>query len=707
MESQALNANTALASHIRSVYQANADARTVVTESIRTAKLAADGEYDSGLLSKISAGIGGSTTYYPITRIKAKSASAWISKILTTAEKPWSITPTPDPDLDEAMVQQISEAAYAESQRIQRMGMFMTAEDHYDFAQDMRNLIMQQRNTRAADAAAKAETLIADKLAESGFNEAFAEFLIDFTLYPAAFMRAKTTLDRKSKVTSIAENTFVRQIETEETRHFERISPVRVFPSPGQVNVDDDDVVIVSLYSLSEIGEMAEIPGFNKQEIACLLEEHRNLANDTQRDPLDSFTEAKLYSSDSHRYRRASRLAALEFYGKVSGAVLKDWCLSPVKAAIAKKHDEEDSYLGIDDDNSPAIDEMIPEGVEYANPGETPENIDDNRFYDVFAITIHDRCVYCRISDNEPRWLYSASFERNPDSIWGTGIADMLKHVQADINSIRRATMNNLNLTAYPQVVINDDVMAQFAPGSRAALVPGKVWHVRNSFQGTVKPVDFFNIPSVYPQLSGEFEKALIMADRVSGIPEYSQGLASGAKNGAAGTASGLSMLLEAAGNQIKDPINNIDKGVLEPLVRELYYELLDDPEAPNEAKGDFKIVALGANGLMFKEQVTQRRREFLQLVMASPLLQQIIKPEGVTALIREVADGLGMETDDLVPTKSEMVEQRINAENAQQQQMNAAIDQMNAAAAPGGGQVQPPEVQNSQQMPVQIPQGV
>ena len=189
----------------------------------------------------------------------------------------------------------------------------------------------------------------------------------------------------------------------------------------------------------------------------------------------------------------------------------------------------------------------------------------------------------------------------------------------------------------------------------------------------------------------------------------YLETVNDGAKNGAAGTASGLSMLLEAAGNQIKDPINNIDKGVLEPLVKELYYELLDDPEVPNEAKGDFKIVALGANGLMFKEQVTQRRREFLQLVMASPLLQQIIKPEGVTALIRDVADGLGMETVDLVPSKTEMIEQRINAENAQQQQINAAIDQMTAAAAPGGGQVQPPKVQtpNSQQMPVQIPQGV
>lgn len=693
--------STAIAAHIRSVYSANADARTVVTESIRCAKLAADAQYDPGLLSKISSGIGGSQTYYPITRIKAKSAAAWISKILTTAEKPWSITPTPDPDLDEAMVQEISNAAYAESQRIQRMGLFMTPEDHYDFAQDMRTLIMQQRNSRASDAAAKAETLIADKLAESGFDDALAEFLIDFALYPAAFMRAKVTMDKKSKVTSPSDGVYIRQQEVEEARHFERISPVRVFPSPGQVYVDDDDLVIVSLYSVAEIAEMANIPGFNAQEISCLVAEHRDLGSDYNRDPLDSFPEAKLYSSDTNRYRRATRLAALEYYGKVSGAMLKQWSLSPVSAVLTEKEDAEDDFYGNEDTET--VETSLPD---YADTGIAPDEIDENRFYNIFAISIHDRCVYCRITDDEPRWLYSASFERNPDSIWGIGIADMLKHVQSDINAIRRATMNNLNLTAYPQVVINDDVLAQFAPGSRAALVPGKVWHVRNSFQGTVKPVDFFNIPSVYPQLSTEFEKALIMADRVSGIPEYSQGLASGAKNGAAGTASGLSMLLEAAGNQIKDPINNIDNGVIEPLIRELYYELLDDPEVPDEAKGDFKIVALGANGLMFKEQVTQRRREFLQLVMASPLLQQIIKPEGVTALVREVADGLNMETDDLVPTKTEQAEQKAAAEQQAQQQLDAMLAQQVSGGNPG--QVQPPpESSGNPALPVQVPQGV
>jgi hypothetical protein len=217
--------------------------------------------------------------------------------------------------------------------------------------------------------------------------------------------------------------------------------------------------------------------------------------------------------------------------------------------------------------------------------------------------------------------------------------------------------------------------------------------------------VDFFSIPSAYQHLSAEFQNLLLLADRVSGIPEYSQGLAQGAKNGAAGTASGLSMLLEAAGNQIKSPIDNIDTGVLEPLVRSLYYDLLNNPEAPAEAKGDFKIVALGANGLIFKEQITQKRQDFLQLVLNSPVLQQIIKPEGVTALIREVAKGLGMETDDLVPTKTEMLERLAEQQAQQEAAMNEqmAQQQMQQSAPPQEAMTAP----NGQPLPVQPPEGV
>lgn len=710
---------TQLAAHIRQVYQANADARNTVTEALRVAKLAADQQYDPDQLAKIRAGIGGSTTYYPVIRIKSESAAAWLQKILTTADKPWSLTPTPDPDLDEGTVQQIASAAMMEGQRIQQLGLSMSPEDFYDFAADMRTLIMQQRNSRAADAAAKAEVLIADQMAEGHFDKAFAEFIVDFCLFPTAFMRSKVTLDKVSKIEMVGDDpdqpTFAKIEKISECRTFERIAPVRVFPSAGQVGINDDDVVIITLMSLKEIAELAEIPGYNRQEIKELVAEYDCLQGDLTRDPLDEFPEAKLYNADSNRYRRASRLAALEFYGSAKGSALKEWCAAEGIAAERRRTAEEleDDLYGINSDTGKPLhfaDGTEPEDEErtapaLANCGIPAGELQDDKFYQVYAISIHDRCVYCRITDDEPRWLFAASFRSNPDSIWGTGIADMLKCVQADTNAVRRATMNNLNLSAYPQIVVNDDAINQLAPGSRPGLMPGKIWHTRSAFSGVNKPVDFFSIPTIYPQLSNEFQQLMIMADRVSGIPEYSQGLSSGAKNGAAGTASGLSMLLEAAGNQIKAPIDNIDTGLLEPLVRALYFELLNDPEVTSEAKGDFKIVALGANGLIFKEQITQKRQEFLQLVLASPVLQGIIKPEGVTALIREVADGLGMETDDLVPTKTEILEQMKIAQQqaAIQQQMMAANGGVPAPEQSAPGMTAP----NGQALPVQPPTGM
>lgn len=702
-----------LAVHVRSVYQANAEARSTVTESLRLAKLAADQEYDPALVEKIGRGIGGSLTYYPIIRIKSESAAAWIHKILTTADRPWSLTPTPDPDLDDMTIQQIAAAAMMEGQRVRGLHLVMSPEDYYDFAQDMRTLIMEQRNSRASDAAAKAEVLIADQLAEGHFDKAFAEFIVDFCLFPTAFMRSKITLDKVSKVEMVGDDpdnpAFAKIEKVSECRTFERIAPVRVFPSAGQVGVDDDDVVIVTLMSLKEIADLAEIPGYNRHEIRQLLADCELLKMDATRDPLDTFPEAKLYSTDTAKYRRSSRLAALEYYGTAKGSMLKEWCAAEPLALERQKDELPEDVFNLDpdtgrplhDDDTGESPEITPDML--SNCGIPADQLEDDRFYSVYAITIHDRCIYCRITDDEPRWIYAASFKSNPDSIWGTGIADMLKHIQADTNAVRRATMNNLNLASYPQVIVNADALNQFAPGSKPGLMPGKVWTVRTTFSGVNKPVDFFTIPTIYPHLNAEFQQLMVMADRVSGIPEYSQGLSSGAKNGAAGTASGLSMLLEAAGNQIKAPIDNIDTGLLEPLVRSLYYELLNDPEVPGEAKGDFKIVALGANGLIFKEQVTQKRREFLQLVLSSPILQQLIKPEGVNALIRDVAEGLGMETDEIVPTKSEILEKLAMAQ--QQQAMAAANGAVPPEVAP-----QPPEAAvapNGQQLPVQPPQGV
>ena len=116
----------------------------------------------------------------------------------------------------------------------------------------------------------------------------------------------------------------------------------------------------------------------------------------------------------------------------------------------------------------------------------------------------------------------------------------------------------------------------------------------------------------------------------------------------------------------------------------------------PNSAKGDFKIHARGAIGLAFKEQSQIRRREFFSLVLQSPLLQQILKPEGIVALTREVVRTLDMPVNDIVTSETEFAAQQQQlqlqqqAAAAQSDELQAAIQQIDEQLA--AGQISPQE---------------
>lgn len=698
-----------LAAFIRRVYDANARARAAVTDRLLRAKLAFDAQYSPDELAYIHS-VGGSDSYYPITKIKCTTGAAWIRKILGGSEKPWAIEPTPDPDLSDPLVQQIVQATMAEMQRITAMGLQMTPDDAYEYARDVRELMVQYRNERAADAAKEMERLIEDELVDGGFKSAFNEFLADLLPYPAAFLRCVKRIEHVSMVESAEDSGAVRLVEKEVERYrFERISPLHVFPAAGQKKVDDGNLVIVSLYSLSELGKLAGVSGYNATEIAAVIAENSSAAEPgDETDPLAAYPEAKLF--DQEQYRQNGKIAALEFYGAVPGRLLKSWCvrsMSPVQAAefypdspqVPLSPEEFEQKLqqaaaeGIaqSEEDAAAVKVRIA-GVDGV---EDIDQLEDLKFYEVYAVVVRNHCIYCSLSAAS-RYIYSASYRANIDSIWGEGIADLLHHVQRSVNSLMRSRNNNLALAGAPQVIINTDAV-RLKPGEPLQITPFKQWFVSGSgYYGAQKPFELMQIPDVSDSLSRELEKELVFADRISGIPEYSQGVSKGAENGAAGTASGLSMLLDAASNQIKDPINNIDEGLYEPLIRDLYYDKINDPEVPDSAKGDFKIHARGAIGLAFKEQSQIRRREFFSLVLQSPLLQQILKPEGIVALTREVVRTLDMPVKDIVPSETEFAAQQQQlqlqqqAAAAQSDELHAAIRQIDEQLA--AGQISPQE---------------
>jgi hypothetical protein len=102
--------------------------------------------------------------------------------------------------------------------------------------------------------------------------------------------------------------------------------------------------------------------------------------------------------------------------------------------------------------------------------------------------------------------------------------------------------------------------------------------------------------------------------------------------------------------------------------------------------KGDLAIVPKGAVNLAVKETVNIRRIEFLNAT-GNEIDSQILGTEGRAAILREVAKGLQMPVDDIIPSKEkEAFKSRIlKAQQEQQQMQQAQQPQQGQVTDPAG----------------------
>jgi hypothetical protein len=202
---------------------------------------------------------------------------------------------------------------------------------------------------------------------------------------------------------------------------------------------------------------------------------------------------------------------------------------------------------------------------------------------------------------------------------------------------------------------------------------PWKIWQVTTDRTGGGQPAVRFFQPSMNADvLMSVYQQFVKQADEITGIPNYVYG--SSAVSGAGRTASGLSMLMDNASKGIKQGVANIDK-IVSGIVHRLYLHNMmydDDPYI----KGDFKVVAKGAIGLIQKEALQLRRNEFL-MATANNLDSQIVGTEGRAYILREVARGLQMDTEKIVPSDDSIQQMQIqNKAQAMAQQMVEQIAQ-------------------------------
>jgi hypothetical protein len=239
------------------------------------------------------------------------------------------------------------------------------------------------------------------------------------------------------------------------------------------------------------------------------------------------------------------------------------------------------------------------------------------------------------------------SFIKCPGAFWGKGIPKIIEDLQGVCNAAARALVNNMGISSGPQVEVNLERIP--ANEDITQLSPWKIWQTTNDPLGSSAPAIRFTQPESRAQeLMGVYDRFSKLADDHSGIPAYVYGDLN--VQGAGRTSSGLSMLMGAAGKGIRQVIMHIDSDVVKPIVlRQFVYNMRYDED--ESIKGDVEVIAKGAINLAVKETVNMRRIEFLNAT-ANPIDIEIIGKEGRATILREVAKGLQMSVDDIVPSR-------------------------------------------------------
>lgn len=589
------------------------------------------GEYDPLKLAELKS-TGGSVIWMQLTDIKCRTAEAWIKDTLMSAgDRPWTLEPTPIPELMPELAAQVTRAVQIEAQLAMANGVQLHPLTILHRANELYDQSIDEIKRQADIAAERMATKIEDQFAEGKFRDSLSEFLIDFCTYPTAFLKGAI---KRPKLQLQWGAGWVPMVVKAMVDHWPRVSPFDIYPAPAIGGIDQGYLIERRYFNRRDLSAMRGMQGYNTEALEAVIARygHSGLQNfkpyDTERHTLED--RRNLWASPTRQ------IEGREFSGPVPGDMLIQWGMN-----------------GID-------------------PWED---------YEANVIVIGEYAIRAVINPDplKHRGYYCASFERIPGSIWGRAIPEQMTDIQDGCNGAARALMDNLGIASGPQVEVYTDRLPDNAKITQ--MYPWKIWQTRSSRNGSNDPaVRFFQPDALIEPLTGLIDKWEVKSDERTGIPRYAYG--SQDLGGAAKTMGGLSMLMGNTAKGIKQAIVNCDQGVIEPAVeRQYHYNMINDED--RQAKSDLKVVARGAAALIIKEVITQRRADFLNSTN-NPIDMAIIGIEGRAAVLREQVRTLDMPVDDVVPSR-DMIIQKVQAQQA------AALAQGQPnQPPPQGGQQQP-----------------
>lgn len=635
-----------LAGYVKKQWQSAHDAKqNTVEPRMFQAMRQRRGEYDPEILSEIKK-TGGSEIYMMLSSNKCRAAASWIRDVMlgSANDKPWTLEPTPIPDLPPTIAKSIAALATQEAQQYEQLtGLVVQQQDMERIVGYMKDRIVANATKRAKEMVARMELKMEDQLAEGGFGKALSEFIDDIVTFPSAIL-CGPIVRNKPRIKWVQEAQpapapqmpiqtgaaqppaqppmqpkWTLKVEDQLTLNWERVDPFMAYPAAHASGIDDGDFIRRHKLSRQSLVEMRGVEGYSNDAIDAVLDEYGKggLSEWLYVDTMKAEVEGKSVAAIAQN--NGGLIDALQMWGSVQGKLLIEW--------------------GMDEKSIP----------------------DPMKDYPC-EVWLIGRWVIKAMLNPDPmgrKPYYKASYEEIPGTFWGNGVTDLCRDVQFQCNVAARAMANNMGIASGPQTNVNVD---RLPPGEDiTAMYPWKIWQTTSDPYGSgAAPITFFQPQSIAGELMQIYQFFSVLADEHTGVPRYMTG--DSTAGGAGRTASGMSMMMGNAGKAIKQVIANMD-GALHDLIERLYFYNMKYSE-DDDLKGDINIIVRGAALMVAKENAQVRRNEFLQLCLNNETVNQIVGPEVIADLLREVTKTLDM--GEVIPP-TEVIRAR-----AYQQQMDA-----------------------------------
>ena len=198
-EMQASATLQGLAAHVRRRWETARDGRRDLEERMLECLRQRNGEYDPSMSSDIKQQ-GGSEIFIRTTSVKCRAATSWLRDTLLGkgTDKPWSIDPTPEPDLPEDVLNVIKAELATQLQAEMQQGMPMPDEGQLrEIAQEMEDEAYRAYQDEAEMRVRRMERKMEDQLTEGGWSKAFNEFIDDVVTFPFACIKGPIKRRRK------------------------------------------------------------------------------------------------------------------------------------------------------------------------------------------------------------------------------------------------------------------------------------------------------------------------------------------------------------------------------------------------------------------------------------------------------------------------------------------------------------------------------